>query len=68
MAVCKLTPQEFIKEAFTPQVAALCSPLAEQTCGKNNLSFVELLQPFCKLNVDGKSHKFIAPFSLTWVN
>ncbi|XP_029042782.1 trafficking protein particle complex subunit 8 [Osmia bicornis bicornis] len=53
MAQCKLTPREFISNAFSPQIAAVCSPLADAVCQKNNLSFVELLQPFCKLNTEG---------------
>ncbi|XP_012252846.2 trafficking protein particle complex subunit 8 isoform X2 [Athalia rosae] len=53
MAQCKLTPQEFISNTFSPQVAAVCSPAAENTCQKNNLTFIELLQPFCKLNAEG---------------
>ncbi|GJQ66108.1 hypothetical protein Trydic_g5778 [Trypoxylus dichotomus] len=52
MAQCKLTPQEFIKNSFTPQVAVICSSKAEETCRKNNLSFTELLQPFCKLGTE----------------
>lgn len=57
MAQCKLTPREFICNAFSPQIAAICSTAADTVCQKNNLSFVELLQPFCKLNTEGK--KFI---------
>ncbi|XP_012154048.1 trafficking protein particle complex subunit 8 homolog l(3)76BDm isoform X2 [Megachile rotundata] len=53
MAQCKLTPREFISNAFSPQIAAVCSPAADAVCQKNNLSFVELLQPFCKLNTEG---------------
>ncbi|XP_076235516.1 trafficking protein particle complex subunit 8 homolog l(3)76BDm isoform X2 [Calliopsis andreniformis] len=53
MAQCKLTPREFISNAFSPQIATVCSPMADATCQKNNLSFVELLQPFCKLNTEG---------------
>ncbi|XP_076665916.1 trafficking protein particle complex subunit 8 homolog l(3)76BDm isoform X1 [Andrena cerasifolii] len=53
MAQCKLTPREFISNAFSPQIAAVCSIAADATCQKNNLSFVELLQPFCKLNTEG---------------
>lgn len=54
MAQCKLTPREFIGNAFSPQIAAICSVAADAACQKNNLSFVELLQPFCKLNAEGK--------------
>lgn len=53
MAQCKLTPREFIVSTFSPQVAAVCSNNAEGTCQKNNLSFIELLQPFCRLNSEG---------------
>ncbi|KZC06243.1 PREDICTED: trafficking protein particle complex subunit 8 [Dufourea novaeangliae] len=53
MAQCKLTPREFISNAFSPQIGAVCSTAADATCQKNNLSFVELLQPFCKLNTEG---------------
>ncbi|OAD58182.1 Trafficking protein particle complex subunit 8 [Eufriesea mexicana] len=53
MAQCKLTPREFISNAFSPQIAAICSTAADTVCQKNNLSFVELLQPFCKLNTEG---------------
>ena len=54
MASCKLSPKEFIKNCFAPQVAVLCSEDAETVCLKNNLRFVELIQPFSKQNVEGK--------------
>lgn len=53
MAHQKLSPQEFIQNSFCPLVAAMCSPLVEQTCRKNNLSFTEMVQPFCRLNTEG---------------
>ncbi|XP_074645318.1 trafficking protein particle complex subunit 8-like [Tubulanus polymorphus] len=49
MAQCKQTAHEFIQDAFSPMVAVLCSHDAEQVCQKNNLSFVEMTQPFCRL-------------------
>ncbi|XP_021914689.1 trafficking protein particle complex subunit 8 isoform X2 [Zootermopsis nevadensis] len=52
MAQCKLTPHEFIQNAFSPMVAVMCSQLVDQTCQKNNLSFVEMIQPFCKLSTE----------------
>ncbi|CAH1153382.1 unnamed protein product [Phaedon cochleariae] len=52
MAQCKQSPQEFIKNVFTPQVAIMCTPIAEKSCQKNNLDFIELLQPFSRLNND----------------
>ncbi|XP_034943856.1 trafficking protein particle complex subunit 8 [Chelonus insularis] len=53
MAQCKLTPREFIGNVFSPQIGAVCSPAAEAACQKNNLSFIELLQPFCHLSAEG---------------
>uniref|UniRef100_A0A6P7FSR0 Trafficking protein particle complex subunit 8 n=1 Tax=Diabrotica virgifera virgifera TaxID=50390 RepID=A0A6P7FSR0_DIAVI len=52
MAQYKQSPQDLIKNAFTPQIAVMCTNLAEKSCQKNNLDFIELLQPFCKLNND----------------
>nr|XP_022915433.1 trafficking protein particle complex subunit 8 [Onthophagus taurus] len=52
MAHCKLTPHEFIKNAFTPQIAVICSPKVEEISQRNNLTFRELLQPFCKLGTE----------------
>lgn len=57
MAQCKLTPREFIGNTFSPQIAVVCSTAADAACQKNNLSFVELLQPFCKLNTEGELPK-----------
>ena len=73
MAQCKLTPREFISNAFSPQIAAICSTSADTVCQKNNLSFVELLQPFCKLNTEGKKliiflHTFLLhPLLVTFI-
>lgn len=50
MAQCKLTPHEYIQNAFAPQVAILCSEDADIVCLRNNLKFVELIQPFSRLN------------------
>ncbi|KAK5639608.1 hypothetical protein RI129_012100 [Pyrocoelia pectoralis] len=52
MSHSKLSSQDFIKNTFTPQIAVLCSPAVDNICQKNNLSFTELVQPFCKLNSD----------------
>ncbi|XP_064466657.1 trafficking protein particle complex subunit 8-like isoform X2 [Ornithodoros turicata] len=46
--MAKQSAQEFIQGVFSPMVAVLCSSEAEDLCKKNNLSFVELLQPFCQ--------------------
>lgn len=44
------TAQEFIQSSFSPSVAVLCSPKADNFVSKNNLSFVEILQPFTILD------------------
>ncbi|ESO86902.1 hypothetical protein LOTGIDRAFT_202689, partial [Lottia gigantea] len=49
MAKCKQTAEEFIQNTFSPHVAVLCSAEAELICQKNNLTFVQLIQPFCRL-------------------
>ncbi|XP_076111682.1 trafficking protein particle complex subunit 8-like isoform X2 [Mytilus galloprovincialis] len=49
MAQCKQNAQEFVQNTFNPHVAVLCSRDAEVLCQKNNLTFVELVQPFCRL-------------------
>uniref|UniRef100_A0A8C3JPL7 Trafficking protein particle complex 8 n=1 Tax=Calidris pygmaea TaxID=425635 RepID=A0A8C3JPL7_9CHAR len=49
MAQCVQSVQEFIQDSFVPLVAALCSEEAERLTRKNNLSFAELVKPFCRL-------------------
>lgn len=45
---------EFVQDSFVPMVSVLCSEEAERVTRKNNLNFVELLRPFCRLTSDGK--------------
>ncbi|KAK3085582.1 hypothetical protein FSP39_005648 [Pinctada imbricata] len=52
MALCKQAAQDFIQNTFSPNVAVLCSPDAEILCQKNNLTFVDLVQPFCRLTTE----------------
>ncbi|XP_027605828.1 trafficking protein particle complex subunit 8 isoform X1 [Pipra filicauda] len=49
MAQCVQSVQEFIQDSFVPLVAALCSEEAERLTRRNNLSFAELVRPFCRL-------------------
>lgn len=49
-----LTAKEIVQNVFSPLIGILCSPQADELCYKNNLSFVELLQPFSKLTNDGE--------------
>ncbi len=44
---------DFIKDAFSPMVAVLTSEDAEMVSQQNDLSFVELVRPFCQLSKDG---------------
>ncbi|KAB5539779.1 hypothetical protein PHYPO_G00093090 [Pangasianodon hypophthalmus] len=53
MARCAQSVQEFIQDSFVPMVAVLCSDDAERLSRKNNLSFPELLRPFCRLTSEG---------------
>ncbi|NP_001085189.1 uncharacterized protein LOC432274 [Xenopus laevis] len=50
MAQCLLSVHEFLQDSFVPQVAALCSEEAENLAQKNQLSFCELVRPFCRLS------------------
>lgn len=49
-----LTQKEVIQNVFAPLIGVICSPQAEELCYKNNLTFVELLQPYSKLTNDGE--------------
>lgn len=44
---------EVVQQAFNPAVAVLASPDVDILCSKNRLTFVELLQPFSRLTVEG---------------
>lgn len=44
---------EVIQQAFNPAIAVLASPDVDVVCSKNRLTFVELLQPFSRLSVEG---------------
>jgi len=61
MAQCQQTAEEFILDVFSPLVAVLCSADVESVCQKNNLSFVELIQPFCRLSTEGNQQQTVSP-------
>ncbi|CAG9796623.1 unnamed protein product [Diatraea saccharalis] len=48
------TAQEFIQNSFSPIIAVLCSSKVDNIVRKNNLSFIELLQPFTTLDADSQ--------------
>uniref|UniRef100_H2Z0H9 Trafficking protein particle complex subunit 8 n=1 Tax=Ciona savignyi TaxID=51511 RepID=H2Z0H9_CIOSA len=50
MSQCMQTSDSFIKTTFGPRVAVLCSQDAEIISRRNNLSFAELIRPFCSIN------------------
>ncbi|KAI8746612.1 trafficking protein particle complex subunit 8 [Biomphalaria glabrata] len=50
MSQCKESASEFIQNTFSPHIAVLCSADAQLLCQKNNLTFVQLIQPFCRLS------------------
>ncbi len=54
MAQCKQSSQEYTQDAFAPMVAVMCSHDTEMVCQKNNLTFTEIIQPFCRLTTEGK--------------
>ena len=50
MSITSNLSTSFVKKVFGPNIAVLCSQDAELVSKQNNLSFVELLQPFCTVN------------------
>ena len=52
MAQCLQTYDEFIKNTFSPQIAVIGGADCDSICAKNNLTLVELLQPFSRLNAE----------------
>ena len=63
MAQCTQSAFEFIQSAFCPMVAVMCSEDAEKVCQKNNLSFVEMVRPFCHLASEGNYIEITAYWS-----
>lgn len=49
-----LSSKELVQNIFSPLIGVLSSSHADEVCQKNNLSFVELVQPFSRLTSDGK--------------
>lgn len=46
--------EEMVRNIFSPMVSVITSPLVDEMCHKNNLGFVEMLQPFSSLKTEGK--------------
>lgn len=62
-----LTQKELIQNIFSPLIGVICSPQADELCYKNNLTFVELLQPYSKLTNDGKWMTEAEQLSFHWI-
>lgn len=62
-------------EEITPVVMVLSTPSVEEACLKNNLSFLQMLTPFCSFNdIDGKPFlsssilkPYLSPDSMTGI-
>ena len=48
----KILPQEWIQDYYNPVIGVLSSPEVNALCHKNNLSMVEMLEPFARLTSD----------------
>lgn len=45
---------QMLLDEITPVVMVLSTPLVEEACQKNGLSFLQMLAPFCSFNnIDG---------------
>lgn len=53
LTMLNLDSREIVQNVFSPMVGVISSPLADEICQKNHLSFVEMLQPFTRLSTDG---------------
>ena len=52
MAHCLQPYDEFVKNTFSPQIAVISGADCDTICAKNNLTLVELIQPFSRLNAE----------------
>lgn len=56
---------KMLLEEITPVVMVLRTPLVEEACQKNGLTFVQMLRPFCVFNNFDGEH---APFTLSLIH
>ncbi|KZV17131.1 trafficking protein particle complex subunit 8 [Dorcoceras hygrometricum] len=55
-------------DQITPAVMVLRTPLVEESCRRNGLSFIEMLNPFCYFNnIDGTVHEALSAELWNWV-
>lgn len=56
--------RKILLDEITPAVMVLPTPLVEERCQKNGLSFVQMLTPFCVFNnIDGETYTLYIIFS-----
>lgn len=47
-----MTLESFMHRTFPPLIGSMTSPSADKICQKNNLTFVQLVQPFTNVSLD----------------
>ena len=67
MAKSSQSVESLIKSTFALQVAVRCTEEVELACHKNNLSFSELLKPFCALSNNGELPVATACLGRIWI-
>ena len=56
-------------DEITPVVMVLSTPIVEEACLKNNLSFLQMLTPFCSFsNIDGDTSNSLIALTFWLVN
>lgn len=64
-----LSAKELIQSIFsTPLIGATCSQASEELCLKNNLTFVQLIQPFSKISTEGKIRSHRVTIKINFIN
>ena len=53
MATFGESPHRFVEHSFLPMIGVVASESVEEICEKNNLSFVELIEPFSTVSQEG---------------
>lgn len=62
MSKCIVSGDQFINFVFSPCIGLLVSSDVEEICQKDNLTFEELLRPFCQITRDGSFIWFLIIF------
>lgn len=63
-----LSAKELIQSIFSsPLIGATCSLASEELCLKNNLTFVQLIQPFSKISTEGKIRNHLVTLDINFI-